>query len=174
MSKGIVFKSGTEKIYPCSFYPIGSVYISFSNTNPTTYFGGTWEQIKDKFLLCCGNSYPVNSVGGETSHVLSLNEMPNHGHSFTTSNNGYHDHQVALNGDPNFNIYYRLSWGSSNTGYCISGNNINGQSSGASYPSIAKGNGGHVHTGNTDGSGGSQAHNNMPPYIAVYVWRRIS
>ena len=45
MSKGIVFRNHqNEKIYPCAFYPIGSVYISFSSTDPSTYFGGTWER----------------------------------------------------------------------------------------------------------------------------------
>lgn len=69
MSKGIVFRNRqNEKIYPCPFMPIGSVYISVSSTNPSTYFGGTWEQIKDKFLLCCGNTYTAGSTGGEATH----------------------------------------------------------------------------------------------------------
>lgn len=175
MSKGIIFKNASnEKIYPCPYYPIGSIYLSLNNTNPSTYFGGTWEQLKDRFLLGAGNTYSSGATGGEANHTLSTSELPNHSHSFTTGSGGYHDHQVALNGDSNFNIYYRLSWGSTNTGYCISGNNTGGQSSGASYPSIAKGSGTHNHTGTTDGSGSNSSHNNMPPYLVVFMWKRIS
>ena len=98
--------------------------------------------------------------------------MPWHQHTGNTAGAGNHEHQVALNGDEGYNIWYRLSWGASHTGYCISGNNTNGQSSGASFPSIAKANGHHAHSFTTDGSGGSQAHDNMPPYLVVYMWKR--
>jgi hypothetical protein len=49
VSKAIVFRNHqNEKIYPCPYMPIGSIYLSVNITNPSTYFGGTWEQIKDK------------------------------------------------------------------------------------------------------------------------------
>ena len=37
-------------------YPVGSIYMSTNSTNPSTLFGGTWKQIKDRFLLACGDS----------------------------------------------------------------------------------------------------------------------
>lgn len=81
MSKGIQFRNKKgEKIYPCPYYPIGSIYLSVNNTNPETIFGGKWEQIKDKFLLACGSTYSNGSTGGEATHKLTTNEIPAHSH----------------------------------------------------------------------------------------------
>lgn len=116
-------------------YPIGSIYISINSTNPSTLFGGTWEQIKDRFLLACGSTYKNGTTGGEATHKLTINEMPEHNH---TEN------------------YVGVGWkqdGASGT-YCVSS---------ALEPYRV--------TGNT---GGSQAHNNMPPYLAVYMWKRTA
>jgi len=38
-------------------YPVGSVYVSVNTTSPADLFGGTWEQIKDKFMLAAGDTY---------------------------------------------------------------------------------------------------------------------
>ncbi len=138
MSKAIIFRNHqNEKIYPCPYMPIGSVYISVNSTNPSTYFGGTWTQIKDRFLLCCGNTYSAGSTGGEASHKLTLSEMPSHSHNYSSG---------------------RWYWAESSGG----GDIINSQSE-TSY----------MFSRSTDSKGGNQAHNNMPPYLAVYVWKRI-
>ena len=57
-------------------YPIGSIYMSVNNTNPSNLFGGTWERIKDRFLLACGDTYTNGSVGGETNVTLNQNNLP--------------------------------------------------------------------------------------------------
>ena len=138
MSKAIIFRNHqNEKIYPCPYMPIGSVYISVNSTNPSTYFGGTWTQIKDRFLLCCGNTYSAGSTGGDASHKLTLSEMPSHSHNYSSG---------------------RWYWAESSGG----GDIINSQSE-TSY----------MFSRSTDSKGGNQAHNNMPPYLAVYVWKRI-
>jgi len=57
-------------------YPIGSIYMSVNNVNPSTLFGGTWEQIKDKFLLSAGDTYTLGSTGGSATHNLTLSQLP--------------------------------------------------------------------------------------------------
>ena len=82
MSKAIQLKNRNgEKMYPCPYYPVGSIYLSVNSTNPGTIFGGTWEQIKDRFLLACGSTYSNGSTGGEAKHTLTTNEMPSHSHA---------------------------------------------------------------------------------------------
>lgn len=45
------------------------------------HFGfGTWEQVKDVFLLSCGDSYEIGTSGGEKEHALTIQEMPEHDH----------------------------------------------------------------------------------------------
>lgn len=105
-------------------YPVGAIYMSTNNVNPRVLFGGTWEQIKDRFLLSAGDSYKAGATGGEATHKLSTAEMPthnhsysgttgdqsaghthgfsattgtvssDHGHSGTTNNDGSHDHDI--------------------------------------------------------------------------------
>lgn len=136
MSKAIKFKNkNNEPVYPCPYFPVGSIYLSMNNTNPSTYFGGTWELIKDRFLLGAGGSYSAGSIGGETTHKLTVNEMPSHNHDAvsTSGSNG----SVSL---------YPFSMIQSN--YSLVDQNV------------------------IRPAGGNQAHNNMPPYMAVYIWRR--
>lgn len=61
-------------------HPIGSVYISRSATHPSTIFGGTWREIKDRFILAAGDTYAAGSTGGEAEHTLTTNEIPSHSH----------------------------------------------------------------------------------------------
>lgn len=122
----------SEYIRKDEIYPIGGIYISLNSTNPSIIFGGVWEQIQGKFLLGASETYPVNQTGGEETHTLTTDEMPNHTHGVTQ---GY----VTEGGTGG---YARVAYSGS---------------SGLIGP-----------------SGGSQPHNNMPPYLAVYIWKRIS
>ena len=45
-----------------TLYPVGSIYISTNDTEPKNIIGGTWERIKDTFLLCAGDSYSAGST----------------------------------------------------------------------------------------------------------------
>lgn len=80
-------------------YPVGAIYLSVVNTNPASLFGGTWEQLKDRFLIGAGGSYTNGATGGAVSvsytpagtnsggavanHTLTLAQIPSHNHSFT-------------------------------------------------------------------------------------------
>lgn len=67
-------------------YPVGSLYWSSKSTNPASLFGGTWVQIKDRFVLACGDTYKtVGATGGASSVTLSVSNMPSHTHTFTPS-----------------------------------------------------------------------------------------
>ena len=59
-------------------------------------FGGTWTQIKDRFILAAGDSYTNGATGGAATVTLSINNMPNHTHTFTPSGNvSSHSHGMA-------------------------------------------------------------------------------
>jgi len=139
-------------------YPVGAIYMSVSATNPTNLFGGTWEQIMDRFLLASGNSYGAGTTGGEANHTLTINEIPAHNH--TTTSDGAHYHTGR----------YR-------NGYTLGGNNyllrrISSEDNYTGDAQVTYSGGGHGH--NISNTGGNGAHNNMPPYLAVYVWKRVS
>lgn len=124
-------------------YPVGSLYMSAETTSPASLFGGTWEQIKDRFILAAGDTYAAGSTGGEAEHTLATNEMPNH------------DHTMAK--------------GAMNSGN--EGTNFGRYDAHQSEDSIEPG---RYWTVTTLSSGGSQPHNNMPPYLTAYIWRRIA
>ena len=64
-------------------YPVGSIYWSSNNTNPGTLFGGSWTQIKDRFILAAGDYYSNGATGGAATVTLTVSNMPSHSHSFT-------------------------------------------------------------------------------------------
>lgn len=67
-------------------YPIGSIYMSIQDTNPSVFFGGTWERIaKGKTLVGVDESdidfNASSKTGGEKTHKLTVDEMPSHNHT---------------------------------------------------------------------------------------------
>ena len=135
-------------------YPIGAIYMSISSTSPASLFGGTWEQIQDTFLLACGSTYEEGATGGEATHTLTINEMPKHNHTVNISTDG-----------TGLSTTNRVYW---NSGLGSADKNAWGFSYvTGDLPSGASG----VSAVNT---GGGAAHNNMPPYLAVYVWKRVA
>lgn len=83
-----VFYSGLKKGLVDLIYPIGSIYLSVSNTNPGDLFGGTWVSFgAGRTLVGVDTSDTdfdtVEETGGEKNHTLTINEMPKHTHSIT-------------------------------------------------------------------------------------------
>ena len=62
-------------------YPVGSIYLSVSGTDPQTLFGGTWARLEDVFLLAAGAKHAAGSTGGEESHILTEPEIAPHKHA---------------------------------------------------------------------------------------------
>ena len=122
-----------------SIYPVGSIYMSVDSTSPATLFGGTWEQLKDRFLLGAGDTYTAGNTGGEATHTLTVNEIPSHTHTANTYTGGTVTQPDYVDGVAiNWVSAYRTSIGTINN------------------------------------TGGGLAHNNMPPYLVVYVWKRTA
>ena len=68
-------------------YAVGDVITTASPTPPSERWPGTeWYQIKDCFLLAASDSHSAGSTGGEEYHVLTVDEIPAHSHSFATQN----------------------------------------------------------------------------------------
>lgn len=145
-------------------YPVGSYYWSSNATNPGSIFGGTWEQVKDKFVLAAGDSYKVGATGGEATHKLTVSEMPSHNHSASTNSTGSHSHYVNAKNTDDEVAGYGLYVNGGFTGRCIV--------TGGKYWSSS--NGAHSHSVTVNSTGGSGAHNNMPPYIVAYCWHRTA
>lgn len=131
-------------------YPIGSVYLTFSAsaTCPLSILGGTWEKLTDLFLVGAGNLYPLGGVGGEATHTLTHEEMPIHRHN-------------VLGTDSHGDTWSELKYSKG----------IIGRNSGNQYYKELD-----VTSTNSfiENTGGGQAHNNLPPYKAVNMWRRTA
>lgn len=136
-------------------HPVGSIYISVNSTNPGDKFGGTWVAWgRGRVPIGVGTGTDINrntmafvsadKTGGEYAHKLTISEMPSHSHD---------------------NVYHNGAW----TGTYTPSNDINSAEYGAwGKAHLRAGGGGTVNTG------GGNAHNNLPPYITCYMWKRTA
>jgi len=148
-------------------WPVNSVYISFSATNPGLIFGGTWSAIGTGRMLIGvdpsdATMDAAGDVGGAKTHTLTADESPEHIHfsgTLGTNTGGSHNH----------NVNRRNSTGSGG-GVAFGGGTLAAdlELSGGSHDHVVSG-----MTGAVEGTN-NQPHNNMPPYLAVYMWRRTA
>ena len=170
-------------------YPVGSIYMSVNSTSPASLFGGTWEELKDKFLLGAGDTYSSGATGGEAYHTLTSNELPKHKHNNTISvsaSQSGHNH-AALTGTWNSNnalysgntvsLGYKtvigfggMEPGDSNTSTTRTAGKNGKQLLSTETPSITV----TSSINNVENESTQQAHNNMPPYLVVNMWKRTA
>lgn len=135
-------------------YPVGSIYMSVNDTDPGVLFGGTWTRIQGRFLLAADGTHAAGSTGGEEQVVLSSDTLPD------------------LRG--RLSKGYSVDWGQSNpTVRFFAGQNAVQAELGSPDVRLNQ-----VGAWQSDASviisGGNQPHNNMPPYLSVYVWQRTA
>ena len=98
---GTCTKFSTElQSFLLKVYPVNSVYISYSNTNPGTLFGGTWENIGSGKVLRGISSGTAGTTGGSETVTLKEENLPSHRHSIpvltgSTGEAGKHSHTVT-------------------------------------------------------------------------------
>lgn len=180
-------------------YPIGSVYISINNVNPATLFGGTWEQIEDKFIMCAGDTYTGGTSGGSItsggpsnntsggpstntsgSTAITVAQMPSHGHAvYVWDNAGTTGNAYYYNGATKTTHSGARLYSNSSSTWIASGSTASAAGSGRGDPSggtnLVGSGSGHTHTLNSHThSLQSHTHDTTPPYIALYVWKRTA
>lgn len=138
-----------------ALYPIGAVYISANSTSPASLFGGEWTQINGRFLI--GTGAPENNDDGTSpgNYDKTLGSKGGEAtHTLTVNESPAHTHTATV---------YGISSGSytANTARLVYKDNTTTGwiSEGLSW---------------VNSTGGSQSHNNLPPYLAVYMWKRVS
>lgn len=141
---GWIYSRALSSLILEAVYPVGSIYMSVNSTSPATLFGGTWKAIQGKFLL---GAYGNTYKAGSTGGEAT--------HTLTTDEMPTHAHYMATG-----NAGGDDTW-TPDVGSWL----VNGVTSDKNtwWGQIGM-----------DEAGGGAAHNNMPPYLAVYIWKRTA
>lgn len=131
-------------------YPIGSVHITTNSVNPSNYFDGEWERIQDTFLLASGTTYANGSTGGSATVTLTAAQsgVPQHTHTYAHTD-----------------TTYKANTTSRKPGTATAANYVTSITATANNTTKT--------SNNNTAANASQAHENMPPYLAVYMWERV-
>ncbi len=132
-------------------YPVGSLYLSATNTNPKALFGGTWIQIKDQFILAAGDIYHNGDTGGSASHSHNLSSLGYAKISITWTNN-----KNMLCQD---RVYPVTQYAATRSTELSNGFSDTNQVT--MYDGVAL-------------AGKTNSENILPPYMVAYVWKRIA
>lgn len=140
-------------------YPVGAIYMSTVSTSPKTLFGfGTWERIQDRFLLAAGSTYSDGSTGGSPTHkhVYGLKVYEYYSTAAFNPKGG-------LTGAINIDDGTLGSWvGGSSMAGAENLNSSLGTTTASANPH------------HYESRANTSTANNMPPYLAVYVWKRTA
>lgn len=157
-----------------TMYPVGSIYMSVTSTNPSTYFGGTWVawgsgRVPVGINTSDSNFNTVEKTGGASAVTLTASQMPSHTHTFTgssitTNSAGAHTHNIGRDTDG----------GAGSSRYTVH----SAGTSGAQATSPTSSAGAHTHSltpkGKNANTGGGGSHTNLQPYIVCYMWKRTA
>lgn len=163
-----------------TIYPVGSIYLAYNSTSPASRFGGTWTQITDKFIVAAGSTYSATSTGGSATHThtSAAHTHTTAAHTLTVSEIPSHRHKHPNNG-------HTFSWGDASSTLWYNSGNMEAASATnnglTSYQDVnvytlyTGGGGSHSH-GNTGSTtpGNTGSSSNLPPYLAIYIWRRTA
>ena len=128
-------------------YPVHSIVIRYDDISPAALFGGVWERI-------------VNPETGEGVFLLSCPEGDEIGKFDGASEVTLTEEQLPSHSH-GFQDYWNAAAGTANR-YAVA---LNGDGEGTDGKTNDR-----SYTANT---GGGEAHNNMPPYVTVAIWRRV-
>ena len=139
---GWIYSRALSSLILEAVYPIGSIYMSVNGTSPATLFGGTWEAIQGKFLL-----------GADGNTYKAGNTGGEATHTLTVDEIPKHTHNMysGNSGAPD-------TWEPDGGSYLVDSVTQDKHTWWASL--------------GMNYAGGGAEHNNMPPYLAVYIWKR--
>ena len=127
-------------------YPIGSIYeTSDGDFNPAEEFGGTWEKIEGRFLIGASDEYPNGTTGGSTTHSHDAGSL------YACIGSPY--------GNANALGFTSTGWHGADSTYSVGGTTATA----SGHPSRSH---------DTDVGGTTGTSSSMPPYLAVYMWKR--
>lgn len=160
-----------------AIYPVGSIYMSTTATNPSTLFGGTWEAWGSGRVPVGVNTSEsefatVEKTGGAKTHTLTTAQIPSHTHGLNNHTHSVPNHQHTIGAGILFDaskvegIGVSQSTSSSFKVDMTTAGIEKTQSSGACTTGGA--------SGNTAATGSGGAHNNLQPYITCYMWKRTA
>jgi microcystin-dependent protein len=184
-ANGSIDAAGTGKILQngLDLVPTGTIVIWNGTVNASGYpmmgavANTNWKicdgtlgtpDLRERFVVgsggdnpaVAGGGYTTGNTGGEVTHVLSVGELPSHGHTGTTTSNGAHSHDVSS--IPNGGEGYTGAFNSSSEVYKWAHTGTV-----TSTPA-----GSHSHTLTINNNGSGTAHENRPPYYAlIYIMK---
>ena len=158
-----------------TIYPVGAIYISTNSVNPGDLFGGIWEPFAEGRTIIgavkSDKEFIAGTMGGSSTHILSVEEMPSHTHIQNA-----HNHLQKAHGHGFESGHFRGNKGEG------SGATVQ-QSGGESqwihdiyqqWPHVKDSTAENIEaTATNQNTGGDNAHNILQPYIVTYVWKRV-
>lgn len=119
--------SDFEKRIFLAAHPVTTLYWTSDPRNPGDVYGGTWKQIKDRFILAAGDTYTNGETGGNANTTLTEANLPSHTHSFTpkgtvaSHTHGLNNHTHSFSGSNTHrheaNFYYGDAYNDTNKQY---------------------------------------------------------